>query len=152
MSALTYEEKILLHVETALAFAKIGTLPAALLDHPVFIRLVGLYSRDSYVPPCARFIIAADGPCLDCAEDGMIANQTAEMEFARVYFKGLAFGCLCFDAWTPRSGFPFIGVNTTYLTAPMEAHAREHARPVRRAVASQSRREADPSEGKAHGR
>ena len=115
VSALTYEEKMLLHVETALAFAQIGTLPAALLDHPVFIRLVGLYSRDSYLPPCARFI-AADGPCLDCAEDGMIANQTAEMEYARVYYKGLPFACGCFDAWTSRSGCPFIGMNTTYLT------------------------------------
>ena len=142
---------MLLHVETALAFAKIGTLPAALLDHPVFIRLVGLYSRDSYVPPCARFVIAADGPCLDCAEDGMIANQTAEMEFSRVYFKGLAFGCLCFDAWTPRSGFPFIGVNTTYLTPwkltrasildPFEGLSR----------ANHAAEQADPSEGKAHG-
>ena len=105
---------MLLHSEVAIAFAQIGTLPCSLVDNPIFIRLIELISRGSYSPPCARFI-SADGPCLGVAEDIMISKQTAEMAFAKVYFKGLAFCCGCFDAWTSRNGCPFIGIDTTYL-------------------------------------
>lgn len=109
------EGKLELHVETAMMFAAVGTLPASLFDNQLFINWVFKVSKESYLPPCSKFV-DSEGPVMACFEAELVKVQIEVIKTAVEWFKGVAFMHVSFDAWTSRMGFPFLGLCLTFLT------------------------------------
>ena len=106
--------KMTWNIETAMMFTEIGTLPAALFDHPKFVSWVGTITRGAYLPPCAKWLSPEEGPIIDLAFDATVALMTALIDAGRRFYKGIGFMHLTFDCWTSRCGFPFLGADFTF--------------------------------------
>merc|ERR550514_2412235 len=96
-------------------FNKVGSLPASLLDHPDFMEWVNDVSAGLYYPPDSRFV-SADAPVIDCLMDMVIEAHVAMVAKGFDYYKGIPFLHGSFDAWTSNIGYPFVGVNFSFLT------------------------------------